>query len=300
MRSLILAFFLIPTYCFAQVEWAPVGAKWWYEQTYVSPVGSSYDIGYYNMEVIGDTIVLGRTCRELSWEENGQYCYTCDHRPYYVYSDSGRVYYFNHDDEAFTLLYDMNKGIGESWEVNFFNEYMNDDVTLTMTVIDTMSIWVNGVRLRQQKVDYHSQFSFGDVITEGLGSTEAFFPNCQNGGGCETIYGALRCYEDSILGMYHITIDSCEWKYTYVSLEELEQAEMRLWPNPANYLMNIETDGRQGFVVALHDMAGREVFASPMLSSKQSINTVDIPAGVYVAVLREKGAVVARRKVIVE
>jgi hypothetical protein len=69
-------------------------------------------------------------------------------------------------------------------------------------------------------------------------------------------------------------------------------------PNPARDVLTIETSQGQEMSVGLYDMAGRQVLSSVLHSSKQTIGIGHLPAGVYVAVLREKGVAVARRKLV--
>lgn len=241
MKKAIHLLLLFPSICWGQIDWAPVGARWWYGKTQWSPVSPSYIVGYYNMVSEEEVIIQGRTCKKLSWENEDQYCVTCDEqlRPYYIYSDSGRVYYYNHDLESFMLLYDMNRTIGESW----YTVYPSSDFVLDsmqMTVTDTMSIWVNGTRLRQQRVSYYFQYEFGDIVTEGFGGLKSFFPNCAVGGGCELTYDSLRCYQDSVLGTYQITAKECEYHYTYIGVEEHRQDVLvDVWPNPASEVVNV-------------------------------------------------------------
>ncbi len=84
----------------------------------------------------------------------------------------------------------------------------------------------------------------------------------------------------------------------HVGLVEGPRINFGLWPNPATDAITIETDGRPGTAVELYDVAGRMVLSSSVRSSKHTIGIGHLPAGVYVAVLREKGVAVARRKLV--
>ncbi|MCF8257707.1 MAG: T9SS type A sorting domain-containing protein [Flavobacteriales bacterium] len=74
--------------------------------------------------------------------------------------------------------------------------------------------------------------------------------------------------------------------------------QLSIHPNPAAEAIIIETEGGAHLALGLYDIAGRQVFSSSLHSSKQTIGISHLPAGVYVAVLREKGVAVARRKLV--
>ncbi len=85
-----------------------------------------------------------------------------------------------------------------------------------------------------------------------------------------------------------------------VEVDEQVASGLRLYPNPAHEYFFIETDQESVGTLRLQDIAGRQVLSVPLHASRQSINVEDILAGVYVAVVEQQGAVVGRRKVIVE
>ena len=84
------------------------------------------------------------------------------------------------------------------------------------------------------------------------------------------------------------------------SIGEETVRTMNIYPNPALGHFTIETgDGSNG-TFQLLDMAGREVLSMPLQSSKQQVAIEGIPAGIYMAVLSQKGVAMARRKLVVE
>jgi hypothetical protein len=295
MRILFLMVFL-PTLCAAQVDWAPVGAKWWYGLTMFAIDFSSTE-SYYSMEVVEEVEMQGRTCRRLSFGHLGQDCFTCSSMPLYVYSDSGRVYYFNHEEDEFLLLYDMNKGIGESWDVRFTG--LDGETTITLTVIDTMSIVVNGIRLRQQQVNLDNWYLLGDVITEGIGGSITFFPICANASGhCESSYPGLRCYQDSVVGLFPegIGLNSCEWT-TPIGIEERDKGDVKVWPNPSSESFRFQVRGLRStdIILTATDMQGRAFplekgVAEGRGISSEGIVSMDVsrwPNGIYLITLTD-------------
>lgn len=86
--------------------------------------------------------------------------------------------------------------------------------------------------------------------------------------------------------------------YHHVGIVEGTSINFGFWPNPATEAITIEMDGRPDKAVELYDIAGRMVLSSPVQSSRHTIGIGQLPTGVYVAVLREKGVAVARRKLV--
>jgi hypothetical protein len=74
--------------------------------------------------------------------------------------------------------------------------------------------------------------------------------------------------------------------------------QLSIHPNPASEYLIIESESSIG-TLRMMDMAGREVLSVALHSQRQSIDVAGIPAGVYVAVLEENRAVLARRIVVI-
>ncbi|MCB9187473.1 MAG: T9SS type A sorting domain-containing protein [Flavobacteriales bacterium] len=302
LLALITFSFISHGTCFAQVDWAPIGAKWWYGYTIYSPASPDFIVSYYTMESVDTVVIQNKTCKQLEFEPDGQECYACGSLPLYVYSDSGQVYFFNHDLNDFALLYDMNLEIGESWGVHFTNWFEEDSIVLTVT--DTMSTIVNGIRLRQQVVNFSYEYLFGDTITEGLGGAMTFFPNCANFGGyCEANYQGLRCYEDGLLGLYHNTPDDCEYEFIFIGIEE-QNFQFSIYPNPATYNLRIESQTPLA-QVKLTDLAGRPLVHHPLSAAGTQDDpiTIDIsglPSGIYLLEAITQNGKRSVQKVVVE
>ncbi|MCF8257706.1 MAG: hypothetical protein K9J06_09140 [Flavobacteriales bacterium] len=168
------------------MDWAPVGAKWWYGAMDVALFGPPpYSEWPYHMEVVGEAVVQGRVCSEISFM-GYDYCAICN--PCHVYEDSNRVYYFSSELNGFQLLYDMNKNPGEGWEAVFHIQGFEPPLrVIEFMVVDTMSVMVNGIRLKQQRVmvdgaEYEPPLLLlGGTITErigGIGRSSPWITEC--------------------------------------------------------------------------------------------------------------------------
>ena len=107
--NIITLLLLIFTGSFAQT-FAPTGAKWYYNHSEVALGPPQY--GYMLFEVVGDTIIDTLTCKIVRETYYAADSTVSDHGSLYLYSDSGKVYYF--DNGQFKLLYDFSLSSGDT------------------------------------------------------------------------------------------------------------------------------------------------------------------------------------------
>jgi len=286
--------------CAAQSEWGPVGAKWWYGAVDVPLFGPPpYAEWPYHMEAIGESMIQDRVCSEISFLGN-DYCAICD--PCYIHEDSNRVYYFSPALNGFHLLYDMNGNPGESWEVVFHSNAFNPPLqTMEVMVVDTMSIVVNGIRLKQQRVtvdgfEYDHPMLFGGTITESIGGDMSFFPMIREM--CEVGYTGLRCYEDNAIGTHHVTTEDCDYTITEVP-EHTSSIVADVWPNPTNHFLNIEWQRLPIGEITLFDAMGRQVLRQQSHEQRERIDVSGFPNGLYVIQLVQ-GEVKSSLRIVVQ
>lgn len=89
---------------------------------------------------------------------------------------------------------------------------------------------------------------------------------------------------------------------TYVGIKETQDIDFSVYPNPAKEKITLElaVGSWQLVTVVFHDLTGGEVLSIPIQSSKNTIDISSLSAGVYTAVLSEKGIPISRRKLIIE
>ena len=75
--------------------------------------------------------------------------------------------------------------------------------------------------------------------------------------------------------------------------------QLAIYPTPVKDVLTVETTGRD-LTFELLDIQGKAILWQQLLASPQTMNVSHLPAGVYVAVLRQQGMAVARRKVIIQ
>ena len=144
----------------------------------------------------------------------------------------------------------------------------------------------------------------GDFIAEGgenymtIGNFDGYFNsdtlNLHEGGVSPTIgYWEVAFY-------YIDDVSVVEDSSYHVGVREKESSKFSLWPNPATDILIVETSTVKENTFELMDMQGRIVMWQIIQSQRQQMDVSHLPTGVYVAVLRQKGVAVARRKVVIQ
>jgi hypothetical protein len=75
--------------------------------------------------------------------------------------------------------------------------------------------------------------------------------------------------------------------------------QLTIYPNPATDVLTIEATGRD-MAFELLDVQGKAILRQRLQAQRQNMDVSHLPAGVYVAVLRQQGVAVARRKVVIQ
>lgn len=195
---------LIPMVGFAQ-SWAPVGAKW----TYVQGSCCGPDTNLAVLEVVGDTLLAGRTYSRLEVEQGWFYCHAF--LPYLA-ANADSVWFWDPYQEEEQLLFRWNALPGDTWSTPI-SAYEDVFDTLYWTVLDTGHVIIDGVFLRKlwMNVDPHFGNMFGvnyGAVTERLGGETAPFTWVQGPCDAET-FNRLRCYEDGQIQWQSPLYPSC-------------------------------------------------------------------------------------------
>ncbi len=86
-------------------------------------------------------------------------------------------------------------------------------------------------------------------------------------------------------------------------VENANQIEMNIWPNPANSILQIRTDvlNASRYAVQIHNMQGQLVKTASLQGTLTELNISDIHSGMYMmSALDQKGNIVFRTKLIFE
>ncbi len=276
MKKIILITAIVIFFCNSLFsQWAPVGAKWTYTETFYM----STAIDTFTIRSIGDTAIQSHQCKILKKSAG-----ICDCRPIreYIYEDSGKVFFYDNSRNSFQMLYNFNANIGDS-TVIYPADYPSNDYIAT--IIDSIStININSHVLK--KLFVHHSFSsyfwvpIGNEIIENIGDTYYMFPWVY--GGCDASWaGPLRCYEDIVIGAYNFgTAQSCD--YTTVGINEFDNDfKIYVFPNPASNQINIKTNFKKRYYYNIYNLFGQLEQAGILQSDYTTISTSDFSNGVY-------------------
>lgn len=271
-------------------DFAPQGATWHYSEYFVT--ATPYSEYFMKFEVTGDTVIAGQNCSII--HKNGKlFCYS---RPddEYVYSSNDTVFVFDPHFLDFRVLYDFNANAGDSWEMIVFGGDSATDIDTNIVLVDSTDfIQVSGQNLKRLHVTYYfdnegTDFSYSSTIVERFGDLKYMFNyHTDFLEVCDyNLSGGLRCYEDSLIGLYETGIaDSCEYVEPSVGLPEAHQNRLTIFPNPTSDLIEIDLANRNLEQVLLLDMNGRIV----LRSTDSAISIAHLEAGMYVIAIQHDG-----------
>ncbi|NVO03913.1 MAG: hypothetical protein HXX09_14545 [Bacteroidetes bacterium] len=250
----VAIFFCNPLYS----QWAPIGAKWYYDHYSAAPPYLTV------IESIKDTVILTKQCRTLETYEifsvmdstGGYHWDTLNCPLQYSYYDSSKVYLLDNIKNSFYLLYDFNAITDDTITVkdSLFQGYCPDSYPsyLFQYKIDIIGdTLINGITLKKQytSATQNSDWFFSDPpppygglfghepIIERIGSLKYLF------GVFSAVEGSikcLRCYQDS--NIFYRSPDwpvslACDYLYqlpTNINETANLQSNIKIFPNPAN------------------------------------------------------------------
>lgn len=93
-------------------NWAPIGAVWHYDAFGHNFCFFPWFEGYFTMESVRDTQMLGKTVRVIERRHGGGL--KIQERDFLMYEDSGKVYYYHDSLAQFMLLYDFEAMVGDT------------------------------------------------------------------------------------------------------------------------------------------------------------------------------------------
>lgn len=283
----------------AQLQWYPLGTTITY--TWISEVDMPYSSGPSPWMVTDTLTIKGKLCQKF--EGGGG----LDRSFYemYVYEDTGVLYWFRPKLDTFTILYDFNKDVGDSWSILGVEGWRTDrkdsigcELIAQITAKGTDTI--NGFPLRTIEIKITGSgygYGFAGTVIEYLGHTST--PRPDPYGACaphvseSSDFNGLRCFDHPQIGYYNfLAPEKCDSVTT--AIREVQQPIVTLNPNPGMgiYQLDYTQTGQEKTQLNIYDLTGR-VLAQQELNN--GLNTIDISfytPGVYPYRLLQNGTVV--------
>jgi hypothetical protein len=302
MKPVLFTLFLSFLLKAGSQTWCPAGAVWHYG------VSAAEIEGVLTYRYVADTVLDNTACKKISGTFSGTisprygntHTVIPGYRDYYSYEDNEVVYLYN--GTSFDTVVDYHARPGDQWlrlrsEVHQFE----CNSRLALTVTDTGHVFINGQKLKTISTSYTGSISFGSN-THTLTHLNTFIERVQNFPGglygndlfpiyCEEknilyeyLYFSFRCYQDDAFPLYKIGVNDCN-NLTGLSSLDKNNIEIRLYPNPAEETITIETPGHAGgnFNYTIRDVLGRLVKdpASESSGHALKIDVSTFSAGIY-------------------
>jgi hypothetical protein len=262
---------IIPVLSFAQLQWFPIGAEWYYRNDYGS---------YIHGKVLKDTVVNTLQAKVIQFEysENGQLTQN-------VFAErNDTVYFFDQKNKAFVRAYNFGAKIGDTvtWITYPIYGVWADtrveipEIKSVVEYIDTLT--VSGFKIPRYTTKHLDLYGYGSmtILKYMGGTTNVFYTKeymcpLEDGHPCYR-NGVLTCYIDTLLKFG----DNC----SPVNDNENYVHSLNLYPNPSrNNLMlgNVLYSTISSIVIL--DSTGKKVHINDNINEELSIE--GLMPGVY-------------------
>ncbi|MEA3318124.1 MAG: T9SS type A sorting domain-containing protein [Bacteroidota bacterium] len=252
------------------IEWAPIGAKWYFNYTNMYGVQE-----YFIYESTKDTVIKNQNCRKLKithFNADGNSSHWGDE---FINQESEKIFYFYED--TFLLLYDFSLNVGDTLKVNLNSKIFPNfsDTAYTAHIVDSVgSMIINGIELKTQYLSLADDRIYGEndlcfhrVIIEKVGNLELLFGEPVVRVEMPPFYGPLRCYQDESIYFNVNGNEPCDTIITSITLLEENHNTINIFPNPTKDHLNIKFKEPCNSHIVIYDINGN------VLLNKKSINT---------------------------
>lgn len=293
--------FLLSVSSFAQNDWAPPGATWYYNYQ------NFWHEGYIKIEYSKDTLLAGQNCKVLQKtsiiydflaSETDTNVYGFE----YTFIDSNIVYaYRNHQ---FKQIYDFNALTGDTcfvagWDSAYSFNGCSEDGEVYVDSTDSVTIGLYALKRIFVYPTDSSDWSIGDEIVQRIGSFGFMIPwptfNC-----VVDVYegGDLRCYYDSAFGLYQVGTTPCDF---IVGIDEsITGNGINVFPNPACSFIQVENNQPQALMLEIFSIIGQLVLSKNLSDQTSIISVQDLDAGMYFLRVRNNEEIIHTERLILE
>lgn len=289
MKNLFLSIFLSfsASLAWSQVEFAPLGAEWYYR--YTPGYTSSPARGFAYAQSIGDTLLAGRVCKKIctnSFTVPTSLTNCGDNSVInYIYQSADSIFrYHPYAPTYFELLFRNNFQLGESFTTVLGKKWVVGEV-------EALNLNNSPVR----------RFRLNDMITgDSIYIYDIFGPET---GIFERFPGEiadvstlqLRCYADATVLQVNIAGEPCN---AILGATE-PRFSLNIFPNPTNEVIELEFVGAlaESPNIKLYDALGRKVLEERFDQGQKRLNLRNMASGFYLLTAEADGAVVQQKVV---
>lgn len=273
----------------AQVDFAPVGAEWYYEREYMNYDTWCYEgVAYDRFRSLDIVEINGLQCKEIELFQN----IDCEGKinPYYeirYISQEGEKVYEVIDGERH-LLYDFGKNVGEYWVITHYGQYAEPDTAYVREISEITLEDGSTRRMFVTSLDGMGESAlYCTNIIEGIGLDRSLFPFYELIGPPPCRNTEIRCYSenDNYLISSDVDCDSEE-----VSLEEYSGAS--IFCNTIiddNLYIQFNDKSNNGYNVSVYDIIGNLIYKNICVDSSISIDLSNHTSEVYIIAINYDG-----------
>ncbi len=285
---------------YAQAEWAPIGAKWYFNKEHSTILSGEESYQVKIVESIKDTIVQNKTCRlidnEITFEDHGKI--------FYLFKDTFRLIYdftLNVGDTAYFEMINCRNAISVlSFKVDSINSVLFNTISLKRFVLRQIpEIPEDGITIPESDYIYYEKFGSISRLIENR-ACEAYNP--------EWIFEWLRCYEDSDIDFHSDRFNQSEISDKECDFDDLSNAttnklashSIQLYPNPTQDYITIEYPKPTQDQLSLEvlGMAGRVMTRIDLSKTKSRVDLSKLSPGLYVFLIKSEAMIIERQLVL--
>lgn len=255
------------------VEFAPVGAEWYYERLYYEggePTGVTYD----RFRSLGMVEINGWECKEIELFQNLD-CYgeVNPYTEYHYISQEGKQVFEVENGERY-LLYDFGKKPGEWWYAPKYED------TIYVQQLSYTFFADGSCRYVFRTVPTnHDNLYFNNIIN-GIGMDYSVFPFETSEGLSSCTNGPIRCYTENGIPLITSNVD-CD--YEVLVVDDNSESALVTVRTMGDGLLRIEFSealmgGKQ---IMVFDLMGRAMFFTETINNMLDIDFSEKPSGVY-------------------
>ncbi len=267
----------------SQVEFAPLGAEWYYR--YNPGYFSANTGGFSHVQYIGDTLLGGLVCKQMC-TTNFIYSVSSVHCSGYsnidfIYQKADSVFrYESYSTEPIRFLFRNNFQLGDTLQKGFGRQWV---------VTEILPLDFNNSTVRRFRLEDNGGYTFiYDVFGPESGILEHLPGEITDGPTFD-----LRCYSDAGFPQINLTAEACD----AIMDAPKPKFTVSISPNPAHDMINLLF---KGFLseppnIKLWDALGRLVLEERFDFGQNRLSVRNLPAGFYELTAEVDGTIIQQK-----
>lgn len=279
-----------------------VGTEWYYSINSNQVACAPY-CDYTHLESVKDTVIQGKTCYKITqttYRDDGDTLYF---DPLFVYSQADTTFAYSFIKARFLKFLIFNANQGDTLTLDYPPFYFTlpgplVDTTYRLVIDAVVQKSIDGVPLKKYQttgLDGFSFYSEHGSFMDRIGGLNSLYPRQ---GIIPENDGAIRCYKDAQIDT-NFTGNACDLLWITAVPELENNARFKLYPNPSNSNLVIENVGHQKetVLIEIRSVTGKLALTKKVTAfEKVTVNTSEIPAGIYFVSVKEKSKTIRTQK----